>query len=179
MAASPLSLGAARMAACSSSEQRPLSHTGRSSQPHSLVSCSTCTVQYSLTPPFPLQLPSLFSHPTFASPSLLLPSPTSLPPPHPTLASPSLPPSLPPLFTYFPLSLLPLLSPHPPTLFPHPPSLPTSSLPPPSPRRGQSGRSGMCLDEAILQAVCVFTEKAQGGTKLYIFTEKPESTTGA
>jgi hypothetical protein len=43
-------------------------------------------------------------------------------------------------------------------------------------RRGQSGGSGMCLDEAILQAVCMSTEKARASTKLYIFTEKPEST---
>jgi hypothetical protein len=45
--------------------------------------------------------------------------------------------------------------------------------------RGQSGSTDMRLDEAILQAVCVSTEQAQGSTKLYIFTEKPDSTSAA
>jgi hypothetical protein len=42
--------------------------------------------------------------------------------------------------------------------------------------RGHSGGTDMRLDEAILQAVCVSTETTRGSTKLYIFTEKPDST---
>ena len=37
----------------------------------------------------------------------------------------------------------------------------------------------MCLDQAVLQAVCIATERAQGSTRLFIFTEKPDSTPAA
>ena len=86
-------------------------------------------------------------------------------------------------------SLLPLLLPmSSPFIFPLPPSpsLPPSlhslSLAPsisPSPYRGQTSTVDMRLDETILQAVCVSTEKNKGNTKLYIFTEKPDSTPAA